>query len=48
MKGISSVDNIVRPILLQRYHVELVFQQPGAGPLRGGAGGYKVPGPVMF
>ena len=41
MKGISSVDNIVRPILLQRYDVELVCQQPGAGK-------DKVPGPVIF
>ena len=30
MKGISSADNIVRPVLLQRYHDEPVFQQPWA------------------
>ena len=28
--GISNVDNIVGPILLQRYHDELGFQQPEA------------------
>ena len=28
--GISNIDNIVRPILLQRYHDEFGFQQPEA------------------